>query len=122
LSQPLSSASAEGAALPASEHSRYLYQHLAFTRALLHNPDVLLLDEATSSLDSESEKLQEAIDRAAVDGERTVAVAHRLATIQKADTIFVLGSGKVLECGTHQELLRAKGVCYSICQAPALDR
>jgi ABC-type multidrug transport system fused ATPase/permease subunit len=45
-----------------------------------------------------------------------------LATIQKADTIFVLGSGKVLERGTHQELLRAKGVYYSMCQAQALDR
>jgi ATP-binding cassette subfamily B (MDR/TAP) protein 1 len=77
---------------------------------------VLLLDEATSSLDSESEKLvQEAIDKAAGEGSRTIiAVAHRLATIQNADVIFVLGSGKVLEHGSHQELLKARGVYYSM--------
>jgi ABC-type multidrug transport system fused ATPase/permease subunit len=77
---------------------------------------LLLLDEATSSLDSESEKLvQEAIERAAGEGERTViAVAHRLATIQKADVIFVLGSGKVLEKGDHQALLRKRGVYYQM--------
>jgi len=76
----------------------------------------LLLDEATSSLDSESEKLvQEAIERAAGEGGRTVtAVAHRLATIQKADVIFVLGSGKVLERGNHQTLLRKRGVYWQM--------
>jgi len=91
-------------------------QRLSLARALLRRPKLLLLDEATSSLDSESEKLvQEAIERAAGEGGRTViAVAHRLATVQKADVIFVLGSGRVLEKGDHQALLRKKGVYYQM--------
>lgn len=78
-------------------------------RALVRNPKVLLLDEATSALDSESEKVvQKALDQAA-KGRTTVAVAHRLTTVQSADLILVLLGGRVFEYGKHAELMRKKG-------------
>ncbi|KAI0175754.1 P-loop containing nucleoside triphosphate hydrolase protein [Hypoxylon sp. FL1284] len=97
-------------------------QRVAIARALARRPDLLLLDEATSSLDSESERLvQRAFERAAA-GRTMVVVAHRLATVQNADVIFVLGEGKVLEKGSHAELLRKRGVYWNMCQSQALDR
>ncbi|KAK3398067.1 P-loop containing nucleoside triphosphate hydrolase protein [Sordaria brevicollis] len=97
-------------------------QRVSIARALIRNPRVLLLDEATSSLDSESEKLVQAAFERVAKGRTTIAVAHRLATIQKADIIYVLGEGKVLEKGNHQELLRKKGVYWHMCHNQALDR
>jgi ATP-binding cassette subfamily B (MDR/TAP) protein 1 len=90
-------------------------QRISLARALLRQPKLLLLDEATSSLDSTSEKLvQAAIEQAAGSGCTVLAVAHRLATIQNAHVIFVVGGGKVLEKGDHQALLRKRGVYWQM--------
>ncbi|CAG8982627.1 hypothetical protein HYALB_00006022 [Hymenoscyphus albidus] len=97
-------------------------QRLGIARAVIREPTVLLLDEATSSLDSESERaVQRAFERVG-KGRTVVTVAHRLASVQRADVIFVLGTGGVLEKGTHEELVRKRGVYWEMCQSQALDR
>ena len=84
-------------------------QRIAIARALLKDPKVLLLDEPTSALDAESEQaVQQALDRL-VRGRTVLLIAHRLSTVMKADAIAVLVGGKIIERGTHAELMAAGG-------------
>ena len=104
----------QGYDTPVGEHGIKLSggqrQRLAIARAMLKNAPILLLDEATSSLDSESERHVQAALRLLMRGRTTVVIAHRLSTVIDADIIYVVDAGRVVESGSHAELIRRNGI------------
>src|SRR6185436_5555005 len=89
-------------------------QRLAIARAILASPQILILDEATSNLDTESEQLIQASMAELLAGRTTFMIAHRLSTIRRADLILLMEDGRVVERGTHAELMAAKGGYYEM--------
>jgi len=97
-------------------------QLLSFARALAHDPKILILDEATSSVDTETEHLIREGLRRLLENRTSLVIAHRLSTIQNASRIIVMHKGRVREVGTHQELLRLKGIYFKLYQLQYKDQ
>ena len=91
-------------------------QLISFVRAMAADPSVLILDEATSSVDSETEELIQQATKKLMKGRTSIVIAHRLSTIREADTILVMDSGRVVEQGSHEELLQKEGVYHELFQ------
>lgn len=92
-------------------------QRIAIARAILNEPNLLILDEATASLDTESEyMIQKALERL-TDGRTTFAIAHRLSTLKNADRLIVIDGHQVAEVGSHEELIRKRGIYYRLVKA-----
>ena len=94
-------------------------QRLAIARAVLASPQILILDEATSNLDTESEQLIQASMATLLAGRTTFVIAHRLSTIRRADMILLMEDGRILERGTHEELMSARGTYYRMVRRQA---
>jgi subfamily B ATP-binding cassette protein MsbA len=95
-------------------------QRLSIARAVLKNPPVMLLDEATSALDTESERLVQNALENMMQNRTSIVIAHRLSTIQNADKIVVLQKGKIVEIGSHKDLLTAEGVYRNLVDMQSL--
>ncbi len=96
-------------------------QLIAFLRAYVTKPSILVLDEATSSIDSASEQLIQKATDTITKGRTSIVIAHRLATIKQASNILVMESGRIVEQGTHEALLKKGGYCKNLYEAQFLQ-